>query len=60
MFADLAGVCAKCESKNRCEEELYPAGADEHEWDNYCPNAANLSALATLPWFGKARTKATT
>ena len=32
---------------------------DEHDWERYCPNAATLSALAALPWFGNTRTKAT-
>jgi len=57
VFADLAGACVKCESKDRCEQDLCSAG--EHDWESYCPNAATLSALAGLPWFGKAPTKAT-
>ncbi len=59
VLADLAGACVKCESKDRCEQDLCSAGAGEHEWESYCPNAATLSALAALPWFG-ARTRATT
>jgi Family of unknown function (DUF6455) len=59
VFADLAGACVKCESKDSCEQDLRSAGAVEHDWESYCPNAATLSALAALPWFGKARTKVT-
>jgi hypothetical protein len=59
VFADLAGACVKCDSKERCEQDLRSAGAVEHDWESYCPNAATLSALAALPWFGKARTKVT-
>ncbi len=59
VFADLAEACGKCESKDKCERGLRSAGAVEHDWESYCPNAATLSALAALPWFGKARTKAT-
>ena len=59
VFADRAGACAKCKSKDRCEQDLGSTGAVEHDWERYCPNAATLSALAALPWFGKTRTKAT-
>jgi hypothetical protein len=58
VFAELAGECAKCKSKDRCEQDLDSAGAI-HDWERHCPNAATLSALAVLPWFGKTRTKAT-
>ena len=59
VFAELARACAKCKSKDRCEQDLGSAGAVGHDWERYCPNAATLSALAALPWFGKTRTKAT-
>jgi hypothetical protein len=59
VFAELAATCLKCESKDRCEQGLRSVGAVEHGWESYCPNAATLSALAGLPWFGKAPTKAT-
>jgi hypothetical protein len=58
VFGDLAEVCAKCESKDRCGRDVCSPGAVEHEWESYCPNAETLSALAALPWFRKARTKA--
>jgi hypothetical protein len=58
VFAELAGACAKCKSKDRCEQDLGSAGAIEHDSERHCPNAATLSALAALPWFGKMRTKA--
>ena len=59
VFGDLAEACASCESKGRCEQDLCSGDAVEHDWESYCPNAATLGALAALPWFGKARTKAT-
>jgi hypothetical protein len=59
VFSDLAATCVKCESKDRCEQDLCSAGAVEHDWEDYCPNVATLSALAALPWFGKTPTKAT-
>ena len=59
VFADLAGACVKCESKDRCEHDLCSAGASEPSWESYCPNAATLIALADLPWFAKAGAKAT-
>ena len=59
VFTELAGACAKCKSKDSCEQDLGSGGAVEHEWERYCPNAAILSALAALPWFEKTRTKAT-
>ena len=59
VFADLAGACVKCESKDRCEHDLCSAGASEPSWESYCPNAATLIALAGLPWFRKAGAKAT-
>ena len=59
VFADLAGACVKCESKDRCEHDLCSAGVSEHDWESYCPNAATLIALADLPWFAKAGAKAT-
>lgn len=58
VFGDLAEACADCESKVRCEQDLYSGSAVEHDCESYCLNAATLSALAALPWFGKARTKA--
>jgi hypothetical protein len=56
VFAELAGACAKCKSKDRCKQDLGPV---ERDWERYCPNAGTLSALAALPWFGKTRTMAT-
>ena len=59
VFAELAGACAKCKSKDRCGRDLGPAGAVGLDWQSYCQNAATLSALAALPWFVETRTKAT-
>jgi hypothetical protein len=59
VFGDLAGACVKCESKDRCEHDLFSAGAGERDWESYCSNAATLIALADLPWFGKVSGKAT-
>ena len=54
VFNDLAEACANCESKQRCEQDLADASASTVASETFCPNAATLSALAALPWFGKA------
>jgi len=56
VFSDLAEACANCVSKQRCEHDLADASSDavSRDWEIFCPNAATLSALADLPWFGKA------
>jgi hypothetical protein len=54
VFDALAGACALCESKDRCEQEFTVAGEVRRGWVNYCCNTATLRALAPLLWFGKA------
>jgi len=56
VFSDLAEACANCESKQRCDQDLADASSDAvaRDWEIFCPNAATLSALVALPWFGKA------
>ena len=57
VFADLAEACANCDSKGRCEQDLASASTIGHDWGSHCANAATLSALAELPWFGMALTE---
>jgi len=45
VFAELVGACAKCKSKDRCEQDLGSAGAVGLDWQSYCQNAAILSAV---------------
>ena len=59
VFAELAGACTKCKSKDTCEQDLRPAGAVGLGLQRHCQNAATLRALVALPWFGETRTKAT-
>jgi hypothetical protein len=44
-FGDLLRRCATCESYERCEWDLMEDPKDS-VWQEYCPNAAMLSALA--------------
>jgi hypothetical protein len=46
---DLQRLCTLCESHRQCMRDLArdPAG---RAWEDYCPNAAMLKELDTLPW----------
>jgi len=44
-FRDLLRFCAACESYGRCEWDLRQDPGDL-AWQEYCPNAAKLRALA--------------
>jgi hypothetical protein len=57
VFTDLAEACANCDSKRRCEQDLASARTLGHDWESHCANAATLSALSELPWFGMALTQ---
>lgn len=43
-FRDLQRVCALCDSKTRCAEELSEGDAAA-TFETYCPNALTLKAL---------------
>jgi hypothetical protein len=44
-FGEVLRYCATCESAERCEWDLRQDPGDP-AWQDYCPNAARLSALA--------------
>lgn len=48
-FRDLQRTCSMCESHRRCARDLARDSAIP-AWKDYCPNAATLVALNTLPW----------
>ena len=48
-FRELQRSCALCESKRRCVRDLKGNNVSI-EWKDYCPNAATLLALDSLPW----------
>jgi len=46
-FRVLAHVCDYCQCKVRCERDLaYEAAGKIVAWENYCPNASRLKAMA--------------
>jgi hypothetical protein len=45
VMRDLQRVCTVCGSKRKCEHELAKKPSDP-AWQEYCPNAATLLALA--------------
>jgi len=48
-FRVLAHVCDYCQCKVRCEDDLvYEAAGKIVAWENYCPNAFRLKAMARL------------
>ena len=44
VFRDLERVCALCDGRERCREELSAETAGAH-WQEFCPNAMTLQAL---------------
>lgn len=48
-FQDMQRVCTLCESRRLCARQLGENPGDP-EWKDYCPNAAMLIALNSLPW----------
>src|SRR6185369_6861728 len=48
-FHDLQRSCSLCDHHKRCEHDLAAAAAAP-EWEHYCPNAATLKVLSTMPW----------
>jgi Family of unknown function (DUF6455) len=50
LFANLKTMCRECDRPGQCRHELRrdPSGA---AWEEYCPNATVLNAVAELRWF---------
>jgi hypothetical protein len=45
---DLQRICSMCESHKRCGQEIAQSSTDT-AWEDYCPNAATLKVLSTMP-----------
>src|SRR5262249_21507345 len=58
LLGNLQTLCRECEWPERCRHDLRRAPADV-AWEEYCPNATVLNAVAELRWFAtpKARTR---
>jgi len=56
LLSNLNTVCGECEYPDRCRHDLRrdPDGAS---WEEYCPNATVLNAVAELGWFRTANTR---
>jgi len=56
LFSSLNTMCGECEYPDRCRHDLRrdPDGAS---WEEYCPNATVLNAVAELGWFRTANTR---
>ena len=56
LFGNLGTLCGECDHPDRCRHDLRrdPAGI---AWEDYCPNAVVLNAVAELRWFRKANTR---
>ena len=50
MLRDMQRICALCGVRHRCARDLAEQGRDPawQDWQDYCPNATTLSALAAL------------
>ena len=48
-FQDLQRLCTLCKSHRQCARDLGRDAADQ-AWEAYCPNAAMLKLLDSLPW----------
>lgn len=50
LFGNLETLCGECEHSHRCRHDLRHDPADI-AWEDYCPNAVVLNAVAELRWF---------
>lgn len=48
-FQDLQRICSLCEHHKRCQQDI-ASDAAAPAWESYCPNAATLKVLTTIPW----------
>jgi hypothetical protein len=47
VFRVLTHVCSYCQYEVKCERDLaYEAAGESVVWENYCPNAFRLTAMA--------------
>ncbi len=48
-FHDLQRICSLCDHHKRCQHDI-ASNAAAPQWETYCPNAATLKVLTTMPW----------
>lgn len=48
-FQDLQRACSLCDEHKRCAED-FAKKSEARDWEQYCPNAATLKMLTTMPW----------
>jgi uncharacterized protein DUF6455 len=56
LLGNLNTLCGECEYPDRCRHDLRrdPTGVT---WEDYCPNATVLNAVAELGWFCTTNTR---
>ena len=50
LFANLKTLCRDCDRPGQCRHDLRHDAKDA-AWEDYCPNATVLNAVAELRWF---------
>jgi len=53
-FQDLQRICSLCDHHKRCAHDM-ATDAAAPDWETYCPNAATLKVLTTMPWPARRR-----
>lgn len=48
-FQDLQRICSLCDHHKRCQHDM-ASDVAAPAWESYCPNAATLKVLMTMPW----------
>jgi hypothetical protein len=56
LFGNLQTLCRECEEPGRCRHDLR-RDPNDPAWEDYCPNATVLNALAELRWFRTENTR---
>jgi len=56
LFANLQTLCSECERPSQCRHDLRHDAKDA-AWEDYCPNATVLNAVAELRWFRTENTR---
>jgi len=59
LFGNLNTLCGECEHPEQCRHDLRRDSAGV-AWEDYCPNAVVLNAVAELRWFRSANSRAHT
>ena len=56
LLGNLQTLCRDCEWPERCRHDLR-RDQDDVAWEEYCPNATVLNAVAELRWFHSANNR---